>query len=71
LGIHGTQSECVVGLVAGAAGSSVRAETLKEWTTQIDAPGIAVCPGKTGEIEKWKQIAKINVGNRGARGEDD
>jgi hypothetical protein len=49
--------------VASSAGSPVRAEALKERPTQIDTPGIAVCPGKTGEVEKWKQIVKVNVGD--------
>ncbi len=70
LSIDGAQSECVIGLMASSAGSPVGAETLKERPTQIDAASIAVGAGKTGEVEKRKEVAKVNVSDRGACGEE-
>jgi hypothetical protein len=58
-------------LVASSAASAVRAKTLKKRAAQIDVPGVAVGPGEPGEVEKWKKVAQINVGDRSACGEDD
>ena len=57
--------------MASATASPVGAETLKERSAQIDAACIAVRPREASEIEERKQVAKINVSNRGPCAEDD
>jgi hypothetical protein len=71
LGIDGTQSERIVGLVAGRTASAVRAEALEEWPTQVNAPGVAVGGGKPGEVEKGKKVPQVNVSDRGTCAQED
>ena len=56
--------------MAGAAGASVRPETLKKGAAQIDRARRTVRGGKAGKVEKREEILKVDVGNRSTAGED-
>ena len=54
--------------MAGPAGSTVGAETLKERAAEIDASGAAIRPREAGEVEKRKEVTKVNVSDSGTCG---